>query len=192
MRGPKQFFSVARACSRLSLSSRAGAAACLCDQFIPKKNRIAVYSYLFKEGVAVVKKDRFKPKHDEVEVPNLEVMNLMKSLKSRGFVRETFNWQYLYFYLTNEGIEYLRDYLHLPAEIVPATLKKATAARPPTRAGGDDGPPRDRPPREGGDRDGGYRREGGGGFGRGGGREGGGGFGRGGGGFGRGGPPAGP
>lgn len=27
-------------------------------------------------------------------------------------------------YLTNEGIEYLRTYLHLPPEIVPATLKR--------------------------------------------------------------------
>lgn len=31
----------------------------------------------------------------------------------------------LYFrYLTNEGIEYLRSYLHLPSEIVPSTLKR--------------------------------------------------------------------
>jgi hypothetical protein len=29
--------------------------------------------------------------------------------------------------LTNEGIEYLRDYLNLPREIVPATLKKTRA-----------------------------------------------------------------
>jgi small subunit ribosomal protein S10e len=28
-------------------------------------------------------------------------------------------------YLTNEGIEYLRTLLHLPTEIVPATLKRA-------------------------------------------------------------------
>ena len=95
--------------------------------FISKKNRIAVYSYLFKEGVLVCKKDRFHAfkegkleyKRDEIEVSNLEVMMLMKSLKSRGYTRETFNWQYMYYYLTNEGIEYLREYLHLPAEIVP-------------------------------------------------------------------------
>ena len=29
-------------------------------------------------------------------------------------------------YLTNEGIQYLRDYLHLPPEIVPPTLKRQT------------------------------------------------------------------
>lgn len=35
--------------------------------------------------------------------------------------------------MTNEGIEYLRQYLHLPPEIVPSTLKRATrseTARP--------------------------------------------------------------
>ena len=31
--------------------------------FIPKKNRIAIYSYLFKEGVCVVKKDSALPTH---------------------------------------------------------------------------------------------------------------------------------
>ena len=133
--------------------------------FIPKKNRLEVYSYLFKEGVLVAKKDNFKPKHDEIDVPNLEVMNLMKSLKSRGYVRETFNWQYYYWYLTNEGIEYLREYLHLPAEIVPATLKKASAR--PVAAGARAPPPGAERVREGGERPegGGFGR----GFGRGGG-----------------------
>uniref|UniRef100_A0A8D1CTJ2 Plectin/eS10 N-terminal domain-containing protein n=1 Tax=Sus scrofa TaxID=9823 RepID=A0A8D1CTJ2_PIG len=117
--------------------------------FIQKKNRLAVYSYLFKEGVLVAKKDFFKPKHDKIEdVPNLEVLALMKSMKSRGLVRETFNWQYFYWYLTAEGIEYLREYLHLPEEIVPATLKKSASrpARPGPAPGGE---------REGG-RGGGY------------------------------------
>lgn len=44
-------------------------------------------------------------------------------------------------YLTNEGIEYLRQYLHLPAEIVPSTLKKSTRA-PAQRAVEGDRPPR--------------------------------------------------
>lgn len=128
--------------------------------FIQKKNRLAVYSYLFKEGVLVAKKDFFKPKHDKIEdVPNLEVLALMKSMKSRGLVRETFNWQYFYWYLTAEGIEYLREYLHLPEEIVPATLKKSASrpARPGPAPGGE---------REGG-RGGGYGgdRGGGGGYG---------------------------
>jgi small subunit ribosomal protein S10e len=83
--------------------------------FIPKENRIAVFSYLFKEGVVVVKKDVRSATHPHIEGPtNLEVLMLMKSLESRGFIRITFNWQYNYCYLKDEGIEYLREYLALP------------------------------------------------------------------------------
>ena len=98
--------------------------------FIPKENRIAVYSYLFQEGVCVVKKDTKSDKHPHIEGPNnLEVLCLMKSLASKNYVRVTFSWQYNYCYLTDEGIEYLRSYLALPAEIVPATHKQ-TNKRP--------------------------------------------------------------
>merc|ERR1711920_1180806 len=69
------------------------------------------------------------PKHNELEkIKNLEVIKAMLSLKSRGYVRENFAWRHYYWYLTNEGIQYLRDFLHLPPEIVPATLRKATKA----------------------------------------------------------------
>ncbi len=89
-------------------------------KFVTKKNRTAVYSYIFKEGVLVAKKDFFAPSHDEIEdVPNLEVLMLMKSMKSRDFVRETFNWQYYYYYLLPSGIEHLREYLRLPEDIIP-------------------------------------------------------------------------
>ncbi|KAF4524537.1 hypothetical protein B566_EDAN002810 [Ephemera danica] len=101
---------------------------------MPKKNRISIYEYLFKEGVMVAKKDFHAPKHPELEtIPNLHVIKAMQSLKSRGFVNEQFAWRHFYWYLNNEGITYLRDFLHLPAEIVPATLKRQTrpeAARP--------------------------------------------------------------
>ena len=99
--------------------------------FIPKENRVATFAYLFKEGVLVVKKDTRSATHPAIEGPtNLEVLMLMKSLESRGYVRITFNWQYNYCYLTDEGIEYLRQYLALPTEIVPATHKKSAASRP--------------------------------------------------------------
>lgn len=95
--------------------------------FIPKSSRIAVFSYLFKEGVLVVKKDTVSPTHPHIEGPtNLEVMMLMKSFESREYVRITYSWQHSYCYLTEKGIEYLRGYLALPPEIVPATHKKAT------------------------------------------------------------------
>ncbi|XP_077994576.1 small ribosomal subunit protein eS10-like [Glandiceps talaboti] len=95
---------------------------------MPKKTRVAIYEYLFKEGVMVAKKDNYLPKHPDVDVSNLHVMKAMTSLKSRGYVKEQFAWRHFYWYLTNEGIQYLRDFLHLPPEIVPATLRRQ--ARP--------------------------------------------------------------
>lgn len=97
---------------------------------IPKKNKILVYSYAFKEGVVVAPKDFYKPKHDDIDVPNIHVIHLLKSLVSRGLATATFNWQWFYFYLNDEGVEYLRTYLHLPEEYVPNTHKKKAGATP--------------------------------------------------------------
>ncbi|KAL4833341.1 hypothetical protein H8958_015837 [Nasalis larvatus] len=85
----------------------------------------------------VAKKDIHMPKHLELadkNVSNLHVMKAIKSLKSRGYVKEQFAWRHFYWYLTNEGIQYLRDYLHLPPEIVPATIHSShpeTGSPPP-------------------------------------------------------------
>ena len=78
--------------------------------------------------------------------------------------------QWYYWYLTDEGIDYLREYLHLPGDIVPNTHKKANINRARPFRGGDDrydgrkegGPGHDFRPNFGGE--GGQR-----GFGRGGG-----------------------
>ena len=102
---------------------------------VPKKNRLAVYSFLFKEGVVVTKKDYSMTKHPQIEVPNLHVCKLMQSLKSREVVKEQFNWQYLYFTLTDKGIAYLREYLHVSEETVPATLVKPSKPQPPPSFG---------------------------------------------------------
>ncbi|KAF5905746.1 microtubule-actin cross-linking factor 1-like, partial [Clarias magur] len=93
---------------------------------MPLDNLRAIYERLFRDGVMVAKKDkRPQIKHPEIpEVGNLQVIRAMGSLKSRGFVRETFAWRHFYWYLTNEGIVYLRDYLHLPPEIVPTPLQR--------------------------------------------------------------------
>ncbi|KAM9512208.1 plectin-like isoform 3-T3 [Salvelinus alpinus] len=86
----------------------------------------AIYELLFRDGVMVAKKDkRPQTKHPEIpSVGNLQVIRAMASLKSRGYLRETFAWRHFYWYLTNEGIVYLRDYLRLPAEIVPSSLQR--------------------------------------------------------------------
>jgi len=122
---------------------------------ISKANKKQLYSYLFKEGVIVVKKD-VEIMHKEVNLPNLQVLVMMKSLKSRGFVREAFNWVHYFFFLTDEGINYLRTFLNLPEEVVPATLQKVTRPMEKRPEGG----------MGGGDRE--DRRGGGGGRGRGG------------------------
>eukprot|EP00397_Hematodinium_sp_SG-2012_P070134 GEMP01126167.1.p1 GENE.GEMP01126167.1~~GEMP01126167.1.p1 ORF type:complete len:144 (+),score=39.03 GEMP01126167.1:60-491(+) len=97
---------------------------------ISKKNRRTILEFIFKEGVITVQKDGSKPKHDDIDVPNLEVMMLTKSLVSRNYLKDTFNWQWHYCFLTNEGIEYLREVLHLPPHVAPQTLTKQRAARP--------------------------------------------------------------
>nr|ALS04587.1 40S ribosomal protein S10 [Pseudodiaptomus poplesia] len=92
---------------------------------MPKANRVAIYEHLFKEGVMVAEKNTKAPKHPELEtIPNLHVIKALTSLKSRGYVKEQFAWRHYYWYLTNEGAQYLREYLHLPSEIVPSTLKR--------------------------------------------------------------------
>ncbi|KAK9720722.1 ribosomal 40S subunit protein S10A [Basidiobolus ranarum] len=120
---------------------------------ISKQNRKIIYESLFKEGVMVAKKDFNAAKHDELDVPNLQVIKALQSLNSRGLVKTQFSWQHYYYFLTNEGIEYLREFLHLPAEIVPATMKKT--ARPVGIRPRPDGDRPSRGPR--GDREG-YRR----------------------------------
>lgn len=66
------------------------------------------------------------------EIRNLEVIKAMQSLTSKGYVKTQFSWQWYYYTLTDEGLAYLREFLHLPSEIVPQTHMKP--ARPAGRA----------------------------------------------------------
>ncbi|TKA32939.1 hypothetical protein B0A50_01165 [Salinomyces thailandicus] len=127
---------------------------------IPKADRKKIHEYLFREGVCVAKKDFNLPKHHEIDTKNLFVIKACQSLTSRGYLKTQFSWQWYYYTLTPEGLDYLREWLHLPAEIVPQThVKQARSHAPPRgmmggegeRRGGGRGGPR-------GDREGGYRR----------------------------------
>lgn len=114
----------------------------------------------------VAEKDFNAPSHPDLpNVKNLEVIKAMQSLTSRGFVKTQFSWQWYYYTLTPEGLDYLREFLHLPSEIVPQTHKKparpAAPANAGRRIGGGEGAYR-APRREGGDREGYRRREDGG------------------------------
>jgi len=79
-----------------------------------------------KEGVVVAEKDFGLDKHPAIAVPNIHVIKALQSLKSRNLVKEQFAWRHYYWYLNNEGTNFLREYLNLPPEIVPATLKRPT------------------------------------------------------------------
>ncbi|MCJ1230771.1 hypothetical protein MMC12_007445 [Toensbergia leucococca] len=136
----------------------------LSQLLIPKADRKKIHEYLFREGVLVAKKDFNLPKHNEIDTKNLYVVKACQSLTSRGYLKTQFSWQWYYYTLTPEGLDYLREWLHLPAEIVPAThIKQQRSHAPPKgmmggddrerRPGGRGGPRGDR-----GDRDGGYRR----------------------------------
>ncbi|KAG7215313.1 hypothetical protein INR49_022617, partial [Caranx melampygus] len=117
---------------------------------MPKKNRIAIYEPLFKEGVMVAKKDVHLAKHPELadkNVPNINGGKTSKgseisvlngtvsesydpSLKSCGHVKEQFAWHHFYWYLTSEGIQYLRDFLYLPLRSRPPPCAARPALRP--------------------------------------------------------------
>ncbi|EGC32898.1 hypothetical protein DICPUDRAFT_92515 [Dictyostelium purpureum] len=138
---------------------------------IPTQNKLTIYRYLFQEGVLVAPKDFKLAKHPQIEsVSNLDVLSTLRSFKSKKFVTESFNWQYYYWVLTDEGIKYLSQYLQLPESVVPATLKKQNSSRPSsysrqeekrTGASGDFEPSyRGGDRRRGGLGRGGYRREG--------------------------------
>merc|ERR1719313_2014048 len=73
---------------------------------------------------------------------------LLRSLASRNFVTEKYNWRWHYYFLTNEGIEYLRGELGLPAQVFPQTLTKQRPTRPAASGGAGGGG--DRPSQWGG------------------------------------------
>ncbi|KAH7824256.1 putative 40S ribosomal protein S10-1 [Monocercomonoides exilis] len=96
---------------------------------IPTANRIKILRYLFKEGVCLAKKEFFAKKNIVLpSIPNIQVIKMMQSLVTRKYVKETFNWQIYYWTLTDEGIVYLREYLHIDENVIPATLKPTKQA----------------------------------------------------------------
>mgnify|MGYP001807247487 CR=1 FL=1 len=75
---------------------------------VSKENRKKIYEYLLAEGVIVVKKDSYLPKHQHLQdVPNLQVMMILKSLKSKGLVQDVFCWQWSYYTVTIKGVTFL-------------------------------------------------------------------------------------
>ena len=109
---------------------------------VTKKVRKLIYKNLFNAGVLCAPKNFMIDKTlkdedgNDVTTRNLFVIKLMTSLKSRGFVKEQFNWQWYYWFITDEGIEYLRKYLNIPAEVLPKTYKQPKVPDRPIGGGG--------------------------------------------------------
>ncbi|KAE9552417.1 hypothetical protein FO519_004358 [Halicephalobus sp. NKZ332] len=94
---------------------------------MPTSDRKKIYEQFFQDGVAIARKDYNLKSHPEVEgVKNLHVIRALKSLVSRGYAKEQFAWRHHYFYLTDEGTAYLRQYLGLEEEVIPTTHKPPT------------------------------------------------------------------
>merc|ERR1712137_230200 len=89
-----------------------------------KKERNTIFYKLLKEGVICCKKD-FDSEHKDTGLPNLKVWMLARTMHSKGYLDLTYSWQYYYYTLNDEGIEYLRKKLGIGAEDVkPATQTK--------------------------------------------------------------------
>jgi small subunit ribosomal protein S10e len=74
------------------------------------------------EGVLWAPKDFGLPDHPEMPgIPNLYVIKAMQSFESKEFVTARYAWRNHYWFLTDAGIEYLRDFLNIPDTVAPAT-----------------------------------------------------------------------
>merc|ERR1712029_935940 len=94
---------------------------------VSREQRRAIFTYLLKEGVIVVKKDAYLPFHQHItSVPNLQVMMVVKSLKSKGCLNQAYNWGWSYYFLTTQGVHHLIAELGLPSDskILPVTYTK--------------------------------------------------------------------
>ena len=117
---------------------------------VPTKEKVKIYTYFLQEGVFACKKDNVS-KNETLDIPNLHCFLVMRSLISRKFATEIFKWQWHYYFLTQEGIQYLREYLGLPNTVIPNTYK-VEANEEEQKEEGEEGE------RRGGERRGGERR----------------------------------
>ena len=65
--------------------------------------------WIFAEGVLYAEKDFNLAKHPEIDVPNLQVIKLMQSFKSKELVTERFAWRHYYWY----GLSDCPDFAHV-------------------------------------------------------------------------------
>ena len=96
---------------------------------VKKNERNQILFSLLKDGVICVKKE-FHGIHEDTGVDNLKVWMLTRSMLSKGYLETTFSWRYLYYTLTANGINYIKETLGIKdAKVQPKTRKaRADAA----------------------------------------------------------------
>lgn len=105
--------------------------------FIPAAIRKKILRHLFKSGVLVVSADQ-AGKHQELNCLNIYAFQIGRSFADKGFAKRQYAWSHAYFTLTQEGIDWLRNYFGAPANVEPATrqerqismIERAGPARP--------------------------------------------------------------
>ena len=89
---------------------------------VSAKDKRAIYLYLLQEGVFCSKKD-YSKNNEILNIPNINCFLVMRSLVARKYCTEIFSWQWHYYFLTETGVKFLREYLGLPEAIIPKTHK---------------------------------------------------------------------
>ena len=123
---------------------------------VPLKEKVKLYTFFLKEGVFACRKDN-TTNNENLQIPNLHCFLIMRSLVSRGMATEIFSWRWHYYFLTKKGVDYLREYLGLPANIVPNTYKLEEEEQP-KEEGGEEGEEKKERRDRGERRDGGERK----------------------------------
>ena len=90
---------------------------------VSTKDKIKIYTFFLKEGVISFQKDHMA-KNIYLDVPNLHIFLVLRSLASRKYATEIFLRQWHYYILNDDGIKYLREYLGLPETYIPKTKIK--------------------------------------------------------------------
>ena len=90
---------------------------------IMKSERNAILYNLLKDGVVCVKKE-FEGAHPDLNIDNLKVWMVTRSLHSKGFLGLTFSWRHYYYTLNQDGIVFIKKVLGIDDETVqPGTHK---------------------------------------------------------------------
>ena len=117
---------------------------------ITRQERNTILYTLLMDGVITCKKE-FDGVHPETKVDNLKVWMLTRTLRSKGYVEDVFNWRHLYFSLNEEGVRYIKGILGINEAKVQPKTRMVRAEQPE--------PAPERRPRREFDRKDGERRE---------------------------------